>query len=97
MLYGGSFNRKKIELNQKAAFNFQGTGAVQWIIGLPLMILPMAIFGILNYFINFEIAIGVIIILGLLGIAFHQKIMKFITKKYQDSKYKMIDAFSQDN
>jgi len=97
MLYGGSFNRKKIELNQKAAFNFQGTGAVQWIIGIPLMILPMIIFGVLNYFINFEIAIAVIIGLGLIGIGFHQKIMQFITRKYQDSKYKMIDAFGQDN
>jgi len=97
MLYGGSFNRKKIELNQKAAFNFQGTGAVQWLIGLPLMVLPMIIFGLLNFFLGFEIAIGVIIVLGLFGIAFHQKIMQFITKKYQDTKYKMIDAFSQDN
>jgi len=97
MLFGGSFNRKKIALDQKAAFNFQGTGAVQWIIGLPLMALPMLIFALLNYFINFEVAIGAIIILGLLGIAFHQRIMRLITKKYQDSKYKMIDAFSQDN
>jgi hypothetical protein len=97
MLYGGSFNRKKIALDQKAAFNFQGTGAVQWIIGLPLMILPMAIFGLLNYFVSFEVATGVIISMGLLGIAFHQKIMQFITKKYQDTKYKMIDAFGQDN
>ncbi len=97
MLFGGSFNRKKIALDQKAAFNFQGTGAVQWLIGLPLMVLPMIIFASLNYLFNFEVAIGAIIILGLLGIAFHQSIMRLITKKYQDSKYKMIDAFSQDN
>jgi len=97
ILYGGSFNRKKIALDQRAAFNFQGTGAVQWIIGIPLMILPMIIFGVLYLLTTFEIAVGVIIVLGLLGIAFHQKIMRFITKKYQASKYKMIDAFSQDN
>lgn len=96
ILYGGSFNRKKIELDQKAAFNFQGTGAVQWIIGLPLMVLPMIIFAIMNYLVNFEVAIASIIILGLLGIAFHQKVMKFITNKYQETKYKMIDAFGQD-
>jgi len=97
MLFGGSFNRKKIALDQKAAFNFQGTGAVQWLIGLPLMVLPMIIFALLDYLVNFEVAIGAIIILGLLGIAFHQSVMRLITKKYQDSKYKMIDAFSQDN
>jgi hypothetical protein len=97
IMYGGSFNRKKIELDKRAAFNFQGTGAVQWLIGIPLMIVPMVIFGALNYFINFETGIAVIMLLGLLGIMFHQKIMKAITKKYLDSKYKMIDAFSQDN
>lgn len=96
IMLGGSYNRKKIDLDKRAAFNYQGTGAVQWLIGIPLMIVPMALFGALNFFINFETGIAVILLLGLAGIMFHQKIMKFITKKYLDSKYKMIDAFSQD-
>ncbi|MFD2566924.1 DUF5687 family protein [Pseudotenacibaculum haliotis] len=97
IMYGGSFNRKKINLDQKAAFNYQGTGAVQWLIGIPLMVIPMGLFAALNYFINFEVAVTVLIALGLLGIVFHTKIMKTITKKYIKSKYKMIGAFDQDN
>lgn len=97
ILLGGSFNRKKIDLNQRAAFNFQGTGAVQWLIGLPLMILPMLIFSAFYFAINFEAGIAALVILGLFGIVFHQKLMTFITAKYLDSKYKMIDAFGQDN
>ena len=97
ILYGGSFNRKKIDLDKKAAFNYQGTGAVQWIIGIPLMVVPMALFGIVNWLIGFEAAIALLIILGIAGIVLHKKLMKIITKKYLDSKYKMIDAFSQDN
>jgi hypothetical protein len=97
MLYGGSFNRKKIDLNQRAAFNYQGTGAVQWIIGLPLMILPMIIFAVLNALFGFETGIIVLIFLGIAGIVFHKKLMRMITQRYLDSKYKMIDAFSQDN
>ncbi|MDO6595909.1 DUF5687 family protein [Oceanihabitans sp. 2_MG-2023] len=97
ILLGGSFNRKKIDLNQRAAFNFQGTGAVQWIIGIPLMLLPMGIFAIFNFTFHFEIGILALILLGVIGIVFHQKIMKLITKKYLDSKYKMIDAFDHDN
>lgn len=96
ILYGGSFNRKKIELDQKAAFNFQGTGAVQWIIGIPLMIFPMILFGLLNWLVSFEVAVGVIMLMGIIGIVFHTKIMTFITEKYSETKYKMIDAFSQD-
>lgn len=97
ILFGGSFNRKKIDLNQRAAFNYQGTGAVQWLIGIPLMLLPLAIFA-LSYFLGgFEIGCLTLAVLGSLGIIFHQKLMTLITEKYLQSKYKMIDAFSQDN
>ena len=95
LLYGGSFNRKKIDLTQRAAFNYQGTGAVQWIIGFPLLFIPMLLFYIPYKFINFETGIATLIILGGLGVIFHQKIMKFIDSKYEASKYKMINAFDQ--
>lgn len=97
ILWGGSFNRKKIDLDKKAAFNYQGTGAVQWLIGIPLMALPMALFGLINWLIGFGAATALLIILGIAGIVFHKKLMKLITQKYLDSKYKMIDAFSQNN
>lgn len=97
IMYGGSFNRKKINLDERAAFNFQGTGAVQWLIGIPLMVLPMVIFALFNWLFSFEIAITILIVLGLTGIVFHQKIMTVITNKYLTVKHKMIKAFSQDN
>lgn len=97
IMWGGSFNRKKINLDQKAAFNYQGTGAVQWLIGIPLMAIPMALFAALNYFVTFEIAITVVSGLGLLGVVLHKKIMEAVTKKYVSSKYKMIEAFDQES
>lgn len=97
ILFAGSFNRKKIKLDQRAAFNYQGTGAVQWLVGLPLMILPMLIFVAFYFTFGFEVGIIGIVLLGLIGIIFHQRLMNFIMEKYQDSKYKMIDAFSQDS
>jgi hypothetical protein len=97
ILYGGSFNRKKIDLSQKAAFNYQGTGAVQWLIGIPLLLLPMGIFAAGYYLVGFEIACLILTILGVIGIVLHPKLMTLITQKYLDSKYKMIDAFNQNN
>lgn len=97
LLYAGSFNRKKIDLNQRAAFNYQGTGAVQWLVSIPLMLIPMLFFYIPYKLINFESGIAVLILLGILGIIFHQKLMKFITKKYIKSKYQMISAFNETN
>ena len=97
IMWGGSFNRKRIDLDKKAAFNYQGTGAVQWLIGIPLMLVPMGLFALVNWLLGFEAAIATLIILGVVGIVLHKKLMVFITQKYLDSKYKMIDAFSQDN
>ena len=97
ILFAGSFNRKKIDLSQRAAFNYQGTGAVQWLLGIPLLLLPMGIFSLFYFLISFEAGIIAIVLCGLLGIVFHQKLMTFITNKYLDSKYTMINAFSQDS
>ena len=96
ILFGGTFNRKKINLEEKAAFNFQGTGAVQWLIGFPLMILPMAIFGLINWLVSFEIATITLGVLGFIGIALHKKLMAAITKKYIANKYIMINAFGKE-
>ena len=97
ILFAGSFNRKKIDLTQRAAFNYQGTGAVQWLVGFPLLFVPVAIFYAPYKLIGFEAGVATLIILGATGIVFHQKLMNFIVKKYLNSKYIMINAFDQDS
>lgn len=97
ILLAGSFNRKKIDLTQRAAFNYQGTGAVQWLVGFPLLLVPVGLFFAPYKFIGFEAGVAFLIILGATGIVFHQKLMSFIVTKYLNSKYKMISAFEQDN
>jgi hypothetical protein len=97
ILFAGSFNRKKIDLTQRAAFNYQGTGAVQWLVGFPLLFVPVAIFYAPYKLIGFEAGVATLIILGATGIVFHQKLMNFIVKKYLKSKYTMINAFDQDS
>ena len=97
LLFAGSYNRKKIDLTQRAAFNYQGTGAVQWLVGIPLLLFPLGLFYLPYKLSNFESGIAVLTGIGILGFLFHEKLMKFITKKYIDSKYKMINAFDQDN
>lgn len=97
LLFAGSFNRKKIDLTQRAAFNYQGTGAVQWIVGFPLLLVPVLIFLLPYFTLGFEAGVATLIILGVTGIVFHQKIMDLICKKYLNSKHKMISAFEQGN
>ncbi len=97
LLFAGSFNRKKINLSERAVFNYQGTGAVQWLVGIPLLLIPIGFFYLGYKLINFQSGIALIILFGILGFLFHEKLMKFITKKYIENKYIMINAFDQDN
>ena len=97
LLLGGAFNRKRIDLSQQAAFNYQGTGAVQWIIGFPLLIIPVGVFYLPYKFWGFTAGIATLIVMGALGIVFHQLIMKYIVSKYTSYKYETIAAFDKKN
>ena len=57
----------------------------------------MGIFAGFYFLLSFEIACLVLASLGAIGVVLHQKFMKIITAKYLESKYKMIDAFDQNN
>jgi len=93
VLFFGAYNRKAIDLNKSAMLNYQGTSAIQFLMVFLIMIVPIIIYGLANYFWGFNIAVGIIFILGILGLLFKKSIMDFIEKKYIANKYKTISAF----
>ena len=95
LLYSGSFNKKRIDLDKSPFMNYQGTGAAQWIVGLPLMFLPILIFWLLDYFIGFEAGLIGLSGLGVLGLLLRSSLMKYIAGVYQKRKYAMINGFKQ--
>ena len=95
LLYAGSFNRKRIDLEKSPFMNYQGTGATQWLVALPLMVLPVLIFWVINYFLSFDIAVGILAGLGLLGLVIRKPTMDFIEGVYKKNKYAMVQGFKQ--
>src|SRR5690606_14925166 len=43
LLFAGSFNKKRIDLENSVFLNYQGTGAAQWLVALPVMLVPILI------------------------------------------------------
>lgn len=95
LLYTGSFNRKRIELDKSPFMNYQGVGAAQWLVGIPLMVVPVLLFWMVNKFLSFEGGVGVLFALGLIGIVFREPIMTRVEEAYRKSKYAMIQGFRE--
>ncbi len=95
LLYAGSFNRKRIDLDKGGFSNMQGTSATQFLIILPIMGIPMLLFYIFSKFIGFNAGIIAIAVVGLIGILCKNYFIDQIEKKYVKDKYAAIHAFDQ--
>lgn len=95
LLFSGSFNRKRIDLEKSPFMNYQGTGAAQWLVGLPLMLFPILIFWLLYKFVSYEAGVIVLAGLGVVGIIGRRPIMSLIEQSYKKNKYAMINGFKQ--
>lgn len=89
----GLSSRKAIDLEQRAMFNYQGTGAAQWLMAFPIIFGPLAVYGILVLLFGNIVAYLVLGGLGLLGIIFHPRLIDYFTKEYLRRKHKMIAAY----
>lgn len=97
LLYAGSFNRKRIDLEKSGFSNMQGTSATQFLIIIPIMGLPMILFWVFNSFFGQGAGLIAIALVGIICIAFKNYFMDLIEKKYLKDKYATIHAFEQKN
>ena len=87
LIFASTYNKKPIDLSRGSAFNYQGTGAAQFVIVLPLIGLPMlvymgfAVFDAQNYGL---IALGA---LGVLGLMFQNYFIKQTVINFKEKKY----------
>lgn len=97
VLFFGSKNKKRIDLQKSALGNMQGSSATQFLIILPLMVVPCLIYFAIKFFISFEAAIAVLTLLGIIGFAFRNRLLDKITTIYRTKKYGMVAGFSEKN
>ncbi len=86
----GLNSKKAIELNQRAAFNYQGVSATQWLMSFPVIFGPLAVFGLLSWIFGNITAYLILGALGLIGIVLHPKLISYFTRQYLKRKHKMI-------
>lgn len=95
VIYFGSFNKKRIDLEKGQFLNYQGTGAAQWIVGIPLIVIPMLIWGVTKMLTDPMTATILLGVLGILGLLLKKWLMNLIVHAYRERKHVMLDGFKQ--
>lgn len=95
VLLFATMNYKRLDITKKASFNFQGTGATQWILGFPFILIPVFIyipFGVANKPYWGLFAIG---IFGLISLLMRGFWINLLVKRFEKQRYKIAEGFRE--
>jgi hypothetical protein len=95
VLYFANFNYKRLDISSAAAFNWQGVGATQWIVGFPLLLLPLLVylpFGIANLPYMGLIVLGG---LGFINLICQGFWVRVIVNKFEKQRYTIAEGFRE--
>ena len=92
-LFGATYSAKRLELAQGSAMNMQGVGYKNFIVIIPLLVVPMLLIGIFSLFSATNIALTVLAIIGLLGIVFTKQLLEVTEKQFLKRKYLLCENF----
>ncbi|MES2417883.1 MAG: DUF5687 family protein [Bacteroidota bacterium] len=95
VLYFATFNYKRLDITKSGSFNWQGTGATQWVLSLPFILIPFIIyipFGILNkpYW-----GLLVLAVFGLITLLMRNYWITLLVKKFEKQRYKIAEGFRE--
>lgn len=84
---------KKIDLQRGSVMNYEGLGAAQWLMGLPVLITPYLFYTPLSFAGYPEAGVLLVGGMGLTGIALHKKLLVVTARRLQARKYRMASTF----
>jgi len=95
VLYLATLNYKRLDITKAASFNYQGTGATQWLLMFPyaltpiLMYLPFGLLG-LPYWGLFTVGTFGVVMLAMRGFW-----VNLITARFEKQRYKIAEGFRE--
>ncbi len=92
-LFGATFNTKRLELSKGSAMNMQGVTYKNFIVMIPLLVIPMTLIGIFSLFDAKNIALIILALLGLAGIVFWRQLLEITEKQFLRRKYALCEGF----
>ena len=92
----GMWDPKKINLSKGSAFNWEGVGAAQWLMSVPLLVSPYIIYLPFSLWGYSQVGILALSIAGLVGIILHPYLLNLTAKRLINRKYAIAAGFRKD-
>jgi len=93
VLFLSSNNKKRLDLSQGQAFNYQGVSGTQFILSIPIFLTPMLIYLPFWAFGNPMAGIIAIGVTGLAGIGFNKVLMNLVVQRFERRRYIIAEGF----
>lgn len=90
-----AYNNKRIDLSRGAMMNYQGVGAKQFLVAIPVLLVPVLIYLPFGIFISEDAGLIAVGSIGLLGLLLHKYILQYIVKFFITRKYQIAEGFRQ--
>lgn len=92
-LFAATLNTKRLELSRGNSMNMQGVSYKNFLVMIPLLVIPITLIALFALFSATYIALIIIALLGLVGILFREPLLKVIEKQFLRRKYALCTGF----
>ena len=95
LLYTASFNKKRMDLSKGAMMNYQGVGVNNFLMVLPLLVMPILIFWPIKLFFGYITGVIALGTIGIIGILLHKWLIKLAVKHFEEKRYEIASGYRQ--
>lgn len=95
VLWFATMNNKRIDISKGGSFNRQGSSAMQFIMGIPLILIPIAIYGSFAWMGAPYMGLVALCVFGLITLLMRNFWVNQLTKIFIKKRYKIAEGFRE--
>ncbi len=96
IIYLALWKPKPMDLNKGAMFNYEGVGAAQFLMIIPMMVAPYAVFVPFSLLVNDYAGLSALAIIGVVGILAFKKLSQININRVLKNRYEISSSFRQE-
>ncbi|RYZ93931.1 MAG: hypothetical protein EOP47_28825 [Sphingobacteriaceae bacterium] len=93
VLFFANRNHRRIDLSKGASFNWEGVGATQFLMTLPLLVTPLVIYLPFKIFGHANIGLGLLAATGIICILLRTWFIKKLEEDFNTKKFSLAEGF----